>query len=164
MRNKIRRLGKLGVVGLVLSMVVAGAGLAWALWTTTANGNAAAQARTMTFSLAASSATADLYPSSSATGSVSFTVTNPNPFTIEVTDVTGNGAVVPTDPVACPAANVTTGTVTGLSGAAYQAAGSGGTKTMTIAGILTMATGAPNGCQGMTFTVPVTVTARIITS
>lgn len=163
MRTQHRRLGFVGVIALLLVSVV-GATVAWALWTRDENGDAGAASRTMTFTVTADAGTADLYPSTTATGSVKFTVTNPNPFVIEVTGVTGNGSVTPDDATSCPATNVTIGSVSGLSGANYQAAGSGGTKAVTVAGVLTMATTAPNGCQGRTFTVPLTVSARIITS
>jgi hypothetical protein len=163
MRRQHRRLGFVGVIALLLVSLV-GATVAWALWTRNENGDAGAASRTMTFTVTADAGTADLYPSSSATGSVKFTVTNPNPFVIEVTGVTGNGSVTPDDATACPAANVTIETVSGLSGANYQATGSGGTKAVTVAGVLKMATTAPDGCQGRTFTVPLTVSAQIITS
>lgn len=163
MRTHRCRLGIVGTTALLLVLLV-GASVAWALWTRDENGNAGGASRSMTFTVTADAGTADLYPSSSATGSVKFTVTNPNPFVIEVTGVTGNGSVTPDDAVACPANNVTIETVTGLSGANYQATGSGGQKAITVTGVLKMATTAPDGCQGRTFTVPLTVSAQIITS
>jgi hypothetical protein len=163
MRTNNRRLGIVGIVALLLVSLV-GATVAWALWTKDEEGDAGGASRSMTFTVTADAGTADLYPSTSATGSVKFTVTNPNPFVIEVTGVAGNGAVVPDDAVACPANNVSIETVTGLSGANYQAAGSDGTKAITVTGVLKMSTTAPDGCQGRTFTVPLIVSAQIVTS
>ena len=117
----------------------------------------------MTFSVAAStpaSGAGTLYPSASTTGSVVFSITNPNPYLIHVTAVAlqGGGAVSSDNEGACPAANVTMTNASGLAGAGYDVA-AGGTVTITVPSVLTMALAAPNACQDVAFTIPVTATA-----
>lgn len=159
-----RRVGVFGMAGL-LSVSLIGAGIAWAAWSRTETGTGGGASRTMTFTVTAAAGVVDLYPSSSATGSVKFSITNPNPFAIEVIKVEGTGGPVkPDDAVACPAANVTIGTVSGLSDPSYVVAATGGSTAMTVGGVLTMAIDAPQGCQGRTFEVPLKITAQQLVS
>lgn len=58
----------------------------------------------------------------------------------------------------CPSANVTIATVSGLSGGAYDV-GANSAVTVTVPNVLTMAAAAPNGCQDVAFTIPLTVSA-----
>jgi hypothetical protein len=163
------------------NLVVLGAGIASAAaWTSTASGAAAATASTMTFTATAGSPTCTggspnncPYPSSSATGDLVLTITNSNRFTIHVTSVTltntptftggSKGTCntntlaqlsVPTTAIAVPTTNVATASPS-------TAAASGGTQTITLVNAVTMGTTADDGCQGVGFTFPASVTAVI---
>jgi hypothetical protein len=83
-------------------------------------------------------------------------VTNPNPFAVTVTAVTGAGAITSDKGAAC---NTSTGvTFTNTSGLS-QAVGAGATVTFSLAGKVAMSNASDNSCQGAVFTVPVTLTA-----
>ena len=81
-------------------------------------------------------------------------MTNPNSYPITLHAATF-GTVTSDDPTACPASNITTNNKTGLSIAVP--AGSNGTA-VSIPGAVQLASSAPNGCQGRTFTIATTVT------
>ena len=139
--------------------IVAGAslagGAAYALWSSGAAGSGrvgstSAQSVTVT----ASTGTADLYPGFTA-GDATFTLTNPNPYAITFTDMTTPGTAVSSDPTACPHLNVTAVGKTGLS---LVVAGNSTSAPLTIADVVTMISAAPNGCQGKTFDIALTLT------
>src|SRR5215211_5578487 len=126
-------------------------GFTWAAWTSSANGSGRTRSSQMTFSVAAStpaSGAGTLYPSASATGSITFSITNPNPYAIHIGGVSlqGGGPIVSDSEGSCPASNVTMTNVSGLVGGAYDVA-AGATTTITVPSVLTMALAAPNACQ-----------------
>src|SRR5437660_9891956 len=99
MRKKILGLGV--VVG-----VLAALGIAFAAWTASGTGSGRASAiSAQALTVNASTGTADLYPGFTQ-GDLYFTVTNPNPYGVSLTNFT-SGAVTPSDPPNWPAANVT---------------------------------------------------------
>ena len=133
--------------------VVAAAGTAWALWT--ANGSGTAQSKALTaqgVTVNAATATAELYPGGAA--SVYFTLTNPNPYPVNFTTMTP-GAIVSSDPTNCAASNVTAAGKTGLN---VAVAANSTSATLSIPAVVTMLTTALDGCQGVSFTVPLTLT------
>ncbi len=143
---------KVAVVGVAVGAVIGG-NMAYAAWTAngTGSGNAkalSAQAITVT----ASTGAADLYPGFTA-GDVFFTVTNNNPYPVTFTGMTA-GTVTSSDPTNCPASNVTVANATGLSIAA--AANASGVS-RSIADVVSMGHSAPDGCQGVVFTIPLTL-------
>lgn len=146
------------------TLAVAGTvGFTWAAWTSSANGSGRTRSSQMTFSVAAStpaSGAGTLYPSASATGSITFSITNPNSYAIHISAVAlqGGGVIGSDSEGSCPAANVTMTNVSGLVGGAYDI-GAGGTVAITVPGVLTMALAAPNACQDVAFTIPVTASA-----
>ena len=134
------------------SIVAAASGLALATWTATGSGSGQAKARNaVTVTVAAATGTADLYPG--ANGALYFTLNNTNPYPVTFTSLTP-GTVTSSDATNCPASNVTTNGATGLSLAVGANATSG---TLSVPGAVSMANGAPDGCQGVTFTVGVTL-------
>jgi hypothetical protein len=138
-----------GVAVLVLG------GIAYALWTANGTGSGSAKARTAaTITLTASaSPTADLYPGF-AGGNIYFTATNSNPYDVTFDSFTV-GTIVSSDPTNCPASNVTVDD----SGAIDVAAGANTTDVAEeIDGVVSMDSGAPDGCQGVTFTIPLALT------
>ncbi len=153
---KKRRFGFVGRVGVGTTVtVLLSVGMAYAFWTVTGSGNGAdkaVSAQTLTLT-AASSPTADLYPGGS--GALQFTVTNPNPFGVSLTSVSTT-TVTSSDPTDCPASNVTA-TAGPTSITAITVAANGTSPAESVPGVLTMLTTAPNGCQGVTFTVAATL-------
>jgi hypothetical protein len=126
-----------------LMLVVFGASVAVAAWTQTGTGSGSAKAVTAVSStIATSAATADLYPGKSG-GSVYFTVDNPNPYAVNYTSL-AVGAVTSSDPT--PVA-VSVAVPAGASATAK-----------TVSGVTNMPSTAVNGCQGVTFTVALTLT------
>jgi hypothetical protein len=100
----------------------------------------------------AATGAADLYPGFTG-GDVFFTITNPNPYPVTFTSMTA-GTVTSSNPAACPSTNVSVANASGLSLAAAASSTSG---TQSIANVVTMAAGAPDGCQGATFTINLTL-------
>jgi len=135
------------------------AGAAFAAWTTGGSGHATAQARTSIAlaTVAVPASGASLYPGADA--KVTVRVNNDNDYPVRITDVAFGSAAATTTSGAlgvCP-----TGADAGLlytdqTGLALDVAAHA-TATFDVDGVH-MDTGAPNGCQGATFTIPVTLT------
>lgn len=140
---------KIGIAG-ILAALLLGGGVAVALWSTTGIGTGSAKADAVQVAtVTAATGTADLYPGFTG-GDVYFTITNPNPFPVEFTSMTA-GTVVSSDPVNCPAANISVAGATGLS---ITVPANTTSSTQSIADVVTMVLAAPNGCQGVSFTIP----------
>jgi hypothetical protein len=87
------RLITAGIAILALGAV----GLVYAAWTTNGSGSGYAKAgssQALTTIDVSASTTADLYPGTD--GDVVLEVSNPNPYPVRVTDVTGNGTITAT--------------------------------------------------------------------
>ncbi len=127
----------------------------WSVSSSAGSGYSKAKlALNLTLSDASASTTAQLYPGG--TGDLWVKVTNPNPFAVTVTSVTGTGAITADKGAACDAATgVTFTNTTGLS----QAVGAGATVTFSLAGKVAMSNASDNSCQGAVFTVPITLAA-----
>lgn len=144
---------------------IAASSLAYAFWSAAATGSGTANAKSAaTVTVSAVTGAADLYPG--AAGAVSYTLTNTNSWNTEFTKVTA-ASVTSDNEAACPAATsveITPAIVTAIAGGGYtisaQAAAKDGvvSPTRTIPGLVTMKTGALDGCQGKTFTVTLTLT------
>jgi hypothetical protein len=149
------------IIAASVATVGIGSGVAFAVWTVGGSGSgsgAATVANNLTINaITPSGAAAALYPGGPS-AQVYFTVANPNPFAVTITGLTW-GTPISTNTAACPSSNVsvdagapTTASISipanATAGTAYQ-----------INGVLDLAHSAPNGCQGVAFDVPVTVTA-----
>lgn len=150
---RIRKLLVLSVVPLVL-----GAGVAYAVWSSTGSGSATAQATTSVNSvIAAGTAAADLYPG--AVKSITVTISNPNPFPVVVNSISaGSSALVAGT---CIAGTVTSDSrptdLTGLlqvNETKPVAAGGSGIYTLTTR----MTLAALDTCKLQTFTLALTAT------
>ena len=147
--SRKRKVASFVVVGVMLT----GGGIAAALWS--ANGSGVGQAKALSaqaLTVTAATGAADLYPGFTA-GDVFFTITNPNPYPVTFTSMTA-GAITSSNPGGCPSSNVTVANATGLSLAAAASSTSG---TQSIVDVVTMAAAAPDGCQGATFTISLTL-------
>jgi hypothetical protein len=151
MKSRKRLLG----VPLVV-VVLTAAGLVYAAWTTSGSGSGYAKAQSAQ-ALASvdvsATTTASLYPGAS--GNVQIRLSNPNPYPVRITSVTGSGAVTAdAGHASCVTTGVTFADQTGLT--ADVAAN--GTTDRTFTGAAQMSNASDNGCQGATFTIPVTLT------
>jgi hypothetical protein len=139
-------------IAVVIAALIGG-GVVAALWSANGSGSGTSKAVTAaSVTVNAATGAADLYPGFTG-GDVFFTLTNPNPYPVTFTSMTP-GAVTSSNPVGCPAANVTVATASSLSLAVGAGATSG---TLSISDVVTMVAGAPDGCQGATFTIPLTL-------
>jgi hypothetical protein len=154
---RISRKRKLIVASGVLVLAALAVGVGLGAWSIGGSGNGAAKATTasnITLADATAFTSADLYPG--ATGNLKLRATNPNPFPVRITAVSGNGTITSDKGAACDASTgVTFANQTGL--ALDLAAGA--TATLTVPSSVSMSNASDNSCQGAVFTIPVTVTA-----
>ncbi|MCU1459933.1 MAG: hypothetical protein JWO37_8 [Acidimicrobiales bacterium] len=133
-------------------------------WTTVGDGSGSAKAYTQVLTLAATTPAADssLYPGNATGSDLTFKISNTNPYNIDITGVaaasvgsitTANGKG------ACPAADVSFTAPTSQSTITNHAVNAAvSNQVVTLVGALKMSALAADGCQGATFSVPVTVT------
>lgn len=138
----------------IFAVVVCISGVAFAFWTSGGAGSSSTKALTAaTVTVTGAAGAADLYPGYSA-GNVYFTLSNSNPYPVTFTAMAA-GTVTSSNPAACPSSNITVGAASGLS----LIVGAGATTlTQSVNGVVSMASAAPDGCQGITFTVALTLT------
>jgi hypothetical protein len=141
-----------------LAAVVATSAIVFAVWSVNGSGNGAgaasvAQGLTIT-AVTPTGAGASLYPGGPP-GSVYFKVANPNPFAVTITGLTW-GTPISTNTTACPNSNISLdpGAPTTVS----ISIPAGSTATYQIPNVLDLIHTAPDGCQGVAFDIPVTVT------
>ena len=146
-----------------VAALVITAGIAFAVWSLTGSG-AGSGAATVAQSLSVTAYTptgtgANLYPGGPA-GSVDFQVANPNPFAVTITGITW-GAPTSANPTLCANTNISLDnaapTTVSISIPANATAGT----VYTIAGVLDLAHSAGNGCEGMTFNIPMTAVTAV---
>jgi hypothetical protein len=152
MRKRVSK--KLAVVTTMVAF--ASVGLVYAAWTTNGSGSGYAKAGTaqaLTTVDVSASTTATLYPGGPA-GDVTIRISNPNSYPVTVTGVSGNGAITAdAGHASCTTTGVTFTDKTGLS----IAVPANGATTYTLTGAASMSNASVNGCQGATFTIPVTL-------
>ena len=141
-------------VGLLVGAAALTGGTAFALWTSSGVGSGNAKALSaVSITVTANTSTPDLFPGFTQ-GKVAFTSANTNPYPVTFTSMTP-GVITSSDPTNCPATNVSVASASGLSllvpaGATAQAG--------SIGNVVSMVAGAPDGCQGVVFTVALTLT------
>ena len=137
-------------------IVLVAVGLVYAAWTTSGSGSGYAKAQSAqaltTVDVSASTA-ATLYPG--ATGDVQIRISNPNPYPVRVTSVAGNGAI--TADSGHPGCVTTGVSFTNQNGLTLDVPANG-TADRTFTGAAGMSNASDNGCQGATFTIPVSLT------
>ncbi|MDQ0689860.1 hypothetical protein [Arthrobacter sp. W4I7] len=145
------------------TLIAAGAGTAYAYWSSAGigSGSAAAgtmQAITVDALVARDSPQATLVPGG--TAAVVLHLTNPNPYAVQVYSISPNGpATADTAHPGCTTTGVTfTGTSAPLSPAMFVAANS--STLLTLPGSAAMDTTSLAACQGATFHLPVTAEVR----
>lgn len=149
-----RRRKALAIIG-VLALV--GASAALAIWTINGFGSGSAKAGELqeltVQSIDLSGAQGDLFPGQS--GLLHMRVINPNS-ALNLTAVSIDGTLGSSNPTGCPASNLSAENVSGLS---IPLIANGNTE-ITVPGVVSLAANAPDACQGVMFSVPVTVTAQ----
>jgi hypothetical protein len=158
MRHSLKISKKLLIGGAVAIVATAVAGIAIGAWSLGGSGTGYAKASTaspVTLSDATASTTADLYPGAS--GSVKLKVSNPNPFPVRITAVSGNGTITSDKGAAC---NAATGvTFTNQSSLTLDLLANETNHVFSLTGAVAMTNASDNSCQGAVFSIPVTVTA-----
>jgi hypothetical protein len=149
---------KLLIIGAVLVIGTAIAGIAIGAWSVSGSGTGYAKASTasaVTLSDASASTTADLYPGAS--GAVKLKVSNPNPFPVRITAVSGNGTITSDKGASCDAS--TGVSFANQSSLTLDLLANETNKVFTLAGAVSMSNASDNACQGAVFSVPVSVTS-----
>jgi len=144
-----------------LAAIVATAGIAFAAWsahgTGTAAGGAAVANNLVITAISPSGAAANLYPGGPA-GWVYYTPTNPNPYAVVITGYQW-GTPVSTNPTACPSSNITLdASAPTTDNFVVPANTPTGALAHQVFNVLDLSHSAPDGCQGVTFVVPLTIT------
>jgi hypothetical protein len=157
MRRRVNR--KIAVLTIVATLSLVA--FVYAAWTTNGTGNGYAKAGTATSLTTidvSASTSATLYPGVS--GDVLLKIDNANPYPVTVTAVSGNGAITPDGGHAgCTTTGVTFTNQSSLNIVVPAKAGAvDGTVQTTLTGAASMSNASVNGCQGATFTIPVTLT------
>jgi hypothetical protein len=141
------------VLGVTAAAAVS-AGAAYALWSANASGPAGSRALTaQTITVTAATGAADLYPGFTG-GGVYFTLANSNPYPVTFTAMTP-GTITSSNAGACPAGNLTVASPTGLS---IPVPANSTNVAASIANVATLASAAPDGCQGVSFTIAMSLT------
>ena len=146
---------KITAGALFLGLALAGT-VAFAAWTATGSGNGYAQAKTavaLTTVDVSASTTPQLYPGGS--GDVLVKITNPNPYGVTVTGVTGAGAITSDKGASCDAS---TGVTYSAPTSPSLVVAAGASTQFTLTGAAAMSNASNNACQGAIFTIPVTLT------
>jgi hypothetical protein len=150
-----RRRGLVSV--LVVVGVLAVGGAAWAYFTSHGSGSGHVSTGTMstvTLNAAAGTPSTPLYPGG--TGDVSLEVNNPNTFAVTLVSVAGSGTITAdAGHSSCTTTGVTFTNQTGLS-TTIPASASG--YQIHLPGAVSMGSSSLSGCQGATFSIPVTIT------
>ena len=145
--------------GVALASLAAGGGVAYAVWSASGTGAGSgralvAQALTVN-PIAPGAAAASLYPGGPA-GWVYLSITNPNPYSVHITTI-GWGTPVSTDTASCPNANISVD-ASAPSAVNVTVPANATSGAIQVFGVLDLSHAAPDGCQGVIFNVPVTVT------
>ncbi|HTG46608.1 MAG TPA: hypothetical protein VK646_03010 [Actinomycetota bacterium] len=150
-----RKFSKRAIVTSLFLGVVFASTVAFASWLATGSGTGYAKARSAVplGTTSGSIGGSTLYPGANA--DVYITISNPNPYPVTVTSVTGNGTIVTGDSNStCDASTGVTFTdQTGLN----ILVAAGGTQGATLSGAAHMSGSSDNTCQGETFNIPVSI-------
>ncbi|HMC39003.1 MAG TPA: hypothetical protein VKI19_05020 [Acidimicrobiales bacterium] len=137
-----------------------GVGVASALWTASGSGAGAGAALTakglVVTAVTPSGSGAALYPGGPA-GWVYLTVQNQNPYPVVITNLAW-GTPTSTSTASCPSANISVDAGAPSSGLSVSIAANATSGALQVFGVLDLAKTAPDGCQGVVFDIPVTVT------
>ncbi|HVV37902.1 MAG TPA: hypothetical protein VHC63_14935 [Acidimicrobiales bacterium] len=148
---------KLSVIA-AASVAFAATGVAFAAWTASGAGSGYTKARTAqalsTVDVSATT-TAQLYPGGS--GDVLVRIANPNPYDVVVTGIAQTAsASISSGNATCDNSN----SVTYSDQTGTWTVPAGGESTVTLTGAAAMSTASVDACQGLVFTIPVTLSGH----
>jgi hypothetical protein len=153
---------KIAIVGVAAVTALVGGGVAFAAWSASGSGTGSALAYTaqqVTLNAQAlTSSAASLYPGGPA-GNVYFSVTNPNPYAVKITNVSW-GAPVSANPSACPSSVISVDPSAPTSGLSLTVPANGTSAAIQVNAVLDLSSSATDACQGNLFDVPVTATGQ----
>jgi hypothetical protein len=143
----------------IVAVGALGTGVAFAVWTTSGAGTGAGAATVaqglVVTAVTPAGAGATLYPGGPA-GPVFFNIQNPNPYAVTINTLAW-GVPTSTSTGTCASLNISLDaaapTAVNISVPAASTA-----SNVQVNGVLDLAHSAPNGCQGVAFDIPVTVT------
>jgi hypothetical protein len=152
--RKRKRRRTRAVVFVAVAVAAFGAAAAFAAWTVGGGGSGTATAvNAQSLTTSTATTTAALYPGITG-ANLYLTVNNTNPFPVTITSVNANGAAVPDGGhTGCVVTGVSYATT-----ATTKTVPANGALSFTVPGV-SMSNASDNGCQGATFTIPVTFTA-----
>lgn len=162
-RARTRR--RAGTVVLATALML-GSGVAFAAWTNSGTGAASAAATTATALVVTPGTPAStLYPEpsggypNSAVGAIYTTVANPNNYPVTVTTVSiGAVSITPQAGKTCAAGSVVATAASMTLASPVTLAANASATAVTIPGAVKMISTAEDGCQGASFSAPVTLT------
>lgn len=146
---------------IVVAALGLGAGSAYALWTTSGSGSGSGTtgslaAVTVAATVGGDAPGSDLLPGGPA-ADVILRVSNPNAYAVSLVSVSGNGTISADGAhPGCTVTGVTFADQPGLS----VTIGASGTTLVHLAGAAGMSAASSNGCQGATFSIPVSITVH----
>lgn len=163
MRTGKTRAKKFVIAGAsVVAATLIGCGVAVATWSATGSGTGSALAYSeqpvSINTLALSSSAASLFPGGPA-GNVYFTVANPNPYPIKITNITW-GTPSSGNPSACPSSVISVDANAPTTGLSITVPANGTSPTEEVNGVLDLSSSAGDTCQGNSFNVPITVSGQ----
>lgn len=142
--------------------VLVGGGVALAAWSASGSGTGSAlaySAQTVTINaVALNNSQASLFPGGPA-GSVFFTVTNPNPYPLKITSITW-GTPVSNNTTACPSSVISVDSNAPTSGFNLTVPANLTSGMIQVNSVLDLALSATDSCQGIGFSVPLTVSGQ----
>jgi hypothetical protein len=146
------------VIPAVCLVVGLASGAAYAYFTGSGHGTGSASTgsmQTVTISSATATPTSPLHPGG--TGDVTLKVTNPNNFSVTLVSVVGSGTITAdSGHPGCTTSGVTFTNQTGLS----TSIAANNTATIDLPGAAAMSAASSAGCQGATFSIPVTISVE----
>jgi hypothetical protein len=153
------------IIGIAVAAgaIAAATGVAAAVWTVNGSGSGGATAsianNLQVQAVTPSTSNSTLYPGGPA-GPVQLTIANPNPFAVTIVALNW-GTPLSNAPTLCPSAQISLdpNAPTTVSQSVATLPANAPATSFTVPGVVDLAHTAPNGCQGLSFSVPVTVTA-----
>lgn len=147
------------ITSLLLGTLFAGS-VAFAAWTATGTGDGSAAAvSAASITVTATTATADLYPGKN-DGSLYVKLVNPNPYPVQLTNLTRNTVSTDLGHAGCNVASVgLVGVIPAPINLAANNGSAGGPDEFAgpIPNVVTMSTAAVDACQGAPFTINLTI-------